>query len=116
MVFRSRFVSFTTGEGYDVLERPFRRIMFANADVDWETMVIPPDCERVPNAGVVAGSPDAVVAGASTERRFRPRQTANACLVPTVTPVTLSLSRSTNGGGDSTIPSLAISQEGSFRG
>ena len=30
-----------------------------DADACWETMPIPPDCERVPSAGVVAGSPDA---------------------------------------------------------
>ena len=30
----------------------------ADADTDWETMPIPPDYERVPKAGVVAGSPD----------------------------------------------------------
>ena len=28
------------------------------ADAGWETMPIPPDCERVPSASVVAGSPD----------------------------------------------------------
>ena len=29
-----------------------------DADAGWETMLIPPDCERVPSAGVVAGSPN----------------------------------------------------------
>ena len=31
----------------------------ADADSDWETMSIPPDRERVPSAGAVAGSPGA---------------------------------------------------------
>ena len=30
-----------------------------DADAGWETIPIPPDCERVPRAGVVASSPDA---------------------------------------------------------
>ena len=30
-----------------------------DADACWETLPIPPGCERVPSAGVVAGSPDA---------------------------------------------------------
>ena len=30
-----------------------------DADAGWETMLIPPDCERVPSAGGVAGSRDA---------------------------------------------------------
>ena len=30
-----------------------------DADTGWETMPIPPDCERVPSSGVVTGSPDA---------------------------------------------------------
>ena len=69
MVFCSRLIFSITGAGCDVPESPSRRITFANADVDWETMLIPPDCECVPTAGVFVGSPDAVVAGAPDSDR-----------------------------------------------
>ena len=60
MVFWSRSICSRTGAGCDVPESSSRRISFTNADVGWKTMPIPPDCERVPKAGVVVGGPNAV--------------------------------------------------------
>ena len=54
-------------------------------DDAWETMSVPPDRAHIPGDGFRA------VPLALTARRFRSRQTANACLVPAMMPVTLSL-------------------------
>ena len=103
--------SFQDAVVYEYARSAVVALVSVDANAGWETMPIPPDCERVPSAGVFAGSqptsretmqippdcervPGSGVTSASPMligRQCRSRQITQTCQAPTLPPAPLAL-------------------------